>query len=112
MMGAVGRHFLPIILLLACLVVGLPDRAKAAPGWVNPPPPYPNHAMMHGEVGMVILRVSTDATGRVVKATASVPNRQKENVPAIAQGCVEWALTHWHGPPNAKGKMVMEFRLH
>ena len=105
---------LRLSLALLCASVLLVYAASASavdPGWVTPSPPYPAKARITHEQGKIIIRVTTDATGRVIKATASVPTGQKDDLPNVTQTCVKWVLAYWHGPPNTARKVTLEYML-
>ena len=104
---------LRLSLLASCFLVcftAAPCTLQAAPPWVMPKVPYPHAAMLGHEQGTVILTMTTDATGRVIKVVVSVPAKQPD-LPEIGKECVRWILAHWSGPPNTTAKTQLEFRL-
>ena len=109
-------------LIVLCAVIWLPHNTAAAPatavvapvgsyGWITPPPPYPEVARQKREQGTVYVKITTDASGVVTKAVASVPIRQRQDVSDLGVSSVRWVLARWHGPPNVTHKLEMIYRL-
>ena len=105
----VKSYLSPLILLGIYLAISTPV-AMAAPGWVTPRAPYPAAARYKHEQGIVKLKVTTGATGRVVKVVVSVPAKQ-EDISDITGSCGNWVFAKWSGPPNRVLETQMEFVL-
>lgn len=103
------RLFLPI-LLGVFLVTGAPSGAMAAPGWVTPMVPYPPAVRYTQERGIIKLKVTTDATGKVAKVVISVSAKQRD-IPNLAEACKNWVLAKWSGPPNQVLQTQVQFVL-
>ena len=101
-----------VLIFLVLASVSQPLQAKPeANGWVLPRTPYPFAAMKTHEQGKLIITCTTDASGQVVKASA-VPANAKDKLPELIKTVVQWALAHWHGPPNSTKETSLDFRLH
>ena len=77
------------------------------PRWSTPAPPYPKAARAAHMQGRGIVRISTDASGRVVSATV----RQSMGNDALDDDTTKFALAHWHGPPNTSRDVPITYRL-
>ena len=99
--------------LASLALAGMPEPSQAKPAavaWVLPRPPYPAAARATHEQGKIIITVTTDATGKVVKADA-VPANKKDDLPNLTKMCVRWALAQWHGPPNTTREVSLQFLM-
>ena len=56
--------------------------------------------------GSGVIRISTDASGRVVSAV-----RVKPIHPDLDETAVSWALAHWRGPPHSTKDVPLTFVL-
>ncbi len=101
-----------VLIFLALASTSQPLQARpGADGWVLPRCPYPAAAMKTHEQGKVIVTCTTDAKGQIVKASAA-PANAKDELPELTKTAEQWALAHWHGPPNSTKETSLDFRLH
>ena len=77
-------------------------------GWKAPRPPYPFAAYAKKEEGTVYVELSTNASGKVIKATAL---KKSANYPDLREQLVQMALAQWHGQPNTRVITFMTFKL-
>jgi TonB family protein len=75
-------------------------------GWSMPRPNYPFQARKMHLTGSGVIRVTTDASGRVVSATMI-----KSIHPILDQEAVTYARNNWKGPPNSTNTKPIDFVL-
>lgn len=76
-------------------------------GWKLPRPPYPYQARATHEQGYVCVQLTTDATGKVVRAVLPKDNPH----PLLEQNTANYALANWHGPPSKTVTVTITYRL-
>jgi hypothetical protein len=75
-------------------------------GWITPRPGYPFQARKLNLTGSGGVRVTTDATGRVISAEMS-PGIH----PLLDQAAISFARSSWKGPPNTTRVVPITFIL-
>ena len=76
-----------------------------ATGWMTPRPPYPESARKGKFSGSVRVRVSTDRSGRIKKATVVQSSGHKE----LDDATVEYAKAYWSGPKFSQAVYVQNY---
>jgi TonB family protein len=68
-------------------------------------PPYPYTSMRYLESGSGVVKVATDASGRVGEATMT----QSTGQPRLDDATVYYALGVWRGPANSVREIPVHF---
>ena len=87
---------------------GTRDLPKASPGgWYTPIPRYPTDSVRFMESGSGVVKIATDANGRVAKAEMikSTGARRLDDV------TIDYAMGFWKGPPKSIREVPVSYVL-
>jgi TonB family protein len=86
---------------------GTPGGQKVgATGWITPRGPYPDAAARAHIQGTLLIRVSTDASGRIVEAVVTRPAD-----PLLDAAARTMARSIWKGPPNSSKTVTVIYKM-
>jgi protein TonB len=87
-------------------LTGTPGGQKVSTqGWKTPRGPYPPAALQRRIQGTVMVRISTNAAGKIVSATVSGGD------PELQSAARRMALSIWQGPPNATRTVPVKYEI-